>query len=170
VVTCLNDVITEFSQYNSLDSDIYFFPKSISEFSDDDFKCLCDIFEKTPISQDIIHILISVRSNQGSMERDLKRANLLRKSIIENDFETENTCDKFWHATNSEEKIRVADSDFCHPGDIVDTLKELNVKCVNHQDDFADCTKDCVTRLTRWPILKQGQVCFSILSFERKTS
>ena len=170
VTSCLNDVIAEFSQYGSLDSDIYFFPKSISEFSDYDFKCLCAIFEKTPISQDVVHILISVRSNQGSMDRDLKRAELLRKAVIKNGFETKNTCDQFWHATNPKEMIRNADSDFEHPSDIIDTLKELNTKCIFYQDEYAACGKDCKNRLTRWPILKQGQVCFSILSFERKSS
>lgn len=168
VVPCLNNIVAEFSQYSSLDSDIYFFPKSISEFSNDDFNCLCDVFEKVPIDQDVVHILISVRSNQGSMARDLERAELLRKSIIKNGFETENTCDNFWHAKNPEEMIRIADSDFEHPSDIIDALIELNAKCVYYQDEHADCDKDCKIRLTRWPILKQGQVCFSILSFERK--
>ncbi|RKJ60922.1 hypothetical protein D7X33_27275 [Butyricicoccus sp. 1XD8-22] len=130
VTHCLNDAIVEFSQYDSLDSNIYFFPKSISEFSDNDFKCLCDIFEKTPISQDVVHILISIRSNQGSMGRDLKRAELLSKAIIKNGFEAEDTCDKFWHATNPEEMIRNADSDFEHPSDIIDTFIELHTKCI----------------------------------------
>lgn len=170
VIYCTADAIMEFSQYSSLDSDIYFFPKSISEFSDVDFNCFCNIFEKTPIKQDVIHILISVRSNQGSMERDLQKAELLRKAIVKNGFKTENTCDQFWHATNPNEMIYMADSDFEHPADVIDALKELNARCILYQDAQANCNKDCVSRLTRWPILKQGQVCFSILSFERKTS
>lgn len=58
VTFCQNDVLDEFSQYESLDSDIYFFPKSISEFSDDEYDDLCKIFEQTPILANRLHILI----------------------------------------------------------------------------------------------------------------
>lgn len=133
VIFCHNNVIDEFSQYDVLESDVYFFPKSISEFSDDDYKKLCKIFRKTPIVEDQLHILISVRSDQGSMNRDLQRAEQLRSAIIKNGFTTDDHCHGFWAADDEDEKIRAADSDFAHPADIIDTLKELNVRCAYYQ-------------------------------------
>lgn len=44
---CKNDAVKELEQYDQLKSDVYFFPKSISEFSDDDFKRLCKVFKKS---------------------------------------------------------------------------------------------------------------------------
>lgn len=167
VTFCQNDVLDEFIQYESLNSDIYFFPKSISEFSDDEYEELCKIFEETPISVDQLHILISVRSDQGSLKRDLQRAEQLRGAIVKNGFVTDDHCRRFWTVDNEDEKIRSADSDFSHPADIVDTLKELNIRCIHYQEHHTNCSKDCINRLNRWPILKQNQVRFLILSFER---
>ena len=172
VTFCYNNAIDEFSQYNFLDSDIYFFPKSISEFSDNDYQKLCKIFEETPITVDQFHILISVRSDQRSMKRDLQRAEQLRCAIIKNGFTTNDHCHEFWKVEDEIEdnKIRTADMDFAHPADIINTLKELNVRCAHYQNNQTNCSEDCVNRLNRWPILNQKQVCFSILSFERETS
>ena len=169
VTFCQNDVLDEFLQYGSLNSDIYFFPKSISEFSDDEYEGLCKIFEETPISVNQLHILISVRSDQGSLKRDLQRAEQLRCAIIKNGFATDDHCRGFWtvDAEDEDKKIRSADSDFDHPADIVDTLKELNARCIHYQENRTNCSKDCINQLNRWPILKQNQVRFLILSFER---
>ena len=162
-----NDVVDELSQYDSLDSDVYFFPKSISEFSDYDFGALCKIFEESPITENQIHIMISVRSDEGSMRRDLQRAELLRQAIIKNGFMTNDHCNRYWSVNNKDEKIRLSDLDFEHPTDVIDTLKELNMRCVHFQQEHSNCHYDCVNRLTRWPILNQKQICFLILTFER---
>lgn len=166
VVFVQNDVLAEFTQYDSLDSDVYFFPKSISEFSDDDFEYFCHMFADKYIRQNRIHIMISVRSDQENMEQDSQRAKLLKKAIIRNGFK--NICDTSWCATRPEEMIYKTDSDFKHPSDIIEHLKELNKRCSHYQENYTHCGTDCESRLTRWPILKQGQVHFLTLTFERK--
>lgn len=161
-----NDVIDKFSQYDSLDSDIYYFPKSISEFSNDKYGALCKIFEETPISKNQIHILISVRFDQRSLNRDLQRAEQLRCAIIKNGFVTDDDCQRFWRVRNNDEKIRRADPNFVHPANIIRILKDLNVRCIHYQWNHTNCSNNCA-RLNRWPILNQNQVHFLILSFER---
>ncbi len=54
-------------------SDIYFFPKSISEFSDDEMKIISKNFRNKPILKDTIFLCISLRSNEFSMDRDIKK-------------------------------------------------------------------------------------------------
>lgn len=168
VFFCQNDVVDEFSQYASLDSDVYFFPKSISEFSDVDFWTLCKYFEETYIIKNQIHIMISVRSDERSMRRDLQRAELLRQAIIKNGFKTDDHCGSHCTVSNEDDKIRSVDSDFEHPAGVVDTLINLNARCAHYQNTQTNCQSDCTARLKRWPILNQKQIRFLILTFERE--
>lgn len=168
VTFCKNDAVQELAQYDKLKSDVYFFPKSISEFSDDDFKRLCKVFKKTPIKKDRIHLLVSVRSDERSQQRDSQRVELLSDAIIKNGFQTDDFSDDLQYADDPDKKIRLDDSDFEHPSDVIDCLKKLNVQCSRYQDNREHCELDCEERLNRWPILNQGQVCYIILTFERK--
>lgn len=166
VIFVQNDVLAEFTQYNSLDSDVYFFPKSISEFSDADFKNFCHMFANKYIKQNQVHIMISVRSDQENMAQDFQNAELLKNAIIRNGFRV--ISDGSWCATKPEEMIYKTDSDFRHPSNIIEYLKELNTCCSHYQINCTHCETDCESRLTRWPILKQGQVHFLTFTFERK--
>ncbi len=162
----VNDAIEELAECEQLESNVYFFPKSISEFSDSDFKRLCRIFQTTPVKKDRIHILVSARS----LECDLQRVKALGGAISNNGFTEVGAFSGFWCPDDPEKKISKADSDFHHPGDVIDCLKELHACCSCYQQNGEHCEEDCEDRLSRWPILKQGQVCYAILTFERKKS
>ena len=53
---------TIFQKTSMLISNVYIFPKSISEFSNEEFQDTCESFRKKEIQRDRIHILISLRS------------------------------------------------------------------------------------------------------------
>lgn len=140
-----------------LESDVYVFPKSISEFSDNDFQRLCGVFQTAPILKDAFHILASIRTDENSQERDFQRIRQLRCAIVENGFQADDSRDKLYIAQEPEKKIRQTDSDFKHPSDVVDCLRKLNTCCSHYQNGQGNCQPDCRERLIRWPILKQEQ-------------
>lgn len=67
------DVVEFIDTLPSLDPNIYIFPKSISEFSYDEFEIICRNFETKNITNDKIYLLISIRSDTYSMDCDLNR-------------------------------------------------------------------------------------------------
>ena len=76
---------------------MYIFPKSISEFSNEEFKNICEGFRKKDIQRDRIYILISLRSDQGSMERDMERSEKIISAMKENGFITGDHAMEFFH-------------------------------------------------------------------------
>lgn len=170
VVFHTGDAVQKLADFDQLNSDVYVFPKSISEFSDDHFQRLCDVFRTAPIQKDTLHLLVSIRSDENSQQQDFQRIRQLRCAIVENGFQVDDSKDKHYIAKSPEEKIRLTDSDFKHPSDVIDCLKKLNTCCSHYQNDQRNCQPDCKKRLIRWPIINQGQARFGILSFERKKS
>lgn len=186
------DVIEELSGYSSLDSDIFIFPKSISEFSDEAFAALCNLFQNKPISSDVFCILISLRSDPWSMARDYHRAQLLEQAVVRNSlgYGGQNDCPSFclldpleplavengalveeprsiYRADDGEQRIDWADPDFRYPAAVTDTLRQLHTRCASYQKEGASCSEDCAEQLTRWPILYQRHLRFLILPFAR---
>jgi len=86
------------------------------------------------------------------LRHDLQRVQALGDAISKNGFMEDGTCSGFWCSDNPEEKICKADSDFRHPGDVVDCLRERE------------------RRLSWWPILNQSQIRCAILTYEREES
>lgn len=71
---------------DSLSSDMYIFPKSISEFDDGEFEKICDVFRRSLFLKDKIYILISLRIDEGSKDRDIKRSHKIVEAIADNGF------------------------------------------------------------------------------------
>lgn len=167
-VTFVNgDAVESLSALDILPSNIYFFPKSISEFSDTSYSNLCKVFGKTPFAERVVYFMISVRTDKASQERDLRRANQLIQAISENGYSINKDSCKYCRPKDKEEKIHTADSDFDHPSDVVDKLRYLYTDCASYQDKSLNCQEECKIRLGRWPILTKNQVCYTILKFER---
>lgn len=162
----VNDAVAELNGYASLDSDIYVFPKSICEFPNEAFDDLCRTFQTTPITRDRIHLMVSIRADDGSRARDIQRIEQLQQAVIGNGFTTKDETDDFWYADNPEQRICDDDEDFWYPSAIIATLLNLHTKCAYYQQHGVH-ENDCQDRLRRNPILRQRQVCYNILTFER---
>lgn len=61
------------------------------------FKIFVRVLEKKEIQRDRIHILISLRSDQGSMDRDMERSEKIISAIKQNGFITEDNATTFIH-------------------------------------------------------------------------
>ena len=79
------DIFTNNSQFIS---DVYFFPKSISEFSDSELNAMANSFSSKKIQKNRFFVCISLRKDQGSMDRDMQKTKCLIEAISKNGFYT----------------------------------------------------------------------------------
>lgn len=148
-------------------SDIYIFPKSISEFSEQNVHELAKCFTKRNISKNVVHFIFSLRFDSGSKERDINKTKIFYDKLIECGFHTNDTHSRHlvFNQDCKDKCISSLDYDFRHPGNVVDYIKELYKKC----SDFDTCNNEsnCKSRLGRWPILKCRYAAWQIFTFER---
>lgn len=164
----LGDAIQALEQADCLRAEVYFFPKSISEFTDEQMERMCYCFQVKNIIPTKLHIMISLRSDGYSMERDQAKAEKIICAITSNGYKTEDVSTKYWYINSEETKIRKLDSEFEHPSSVIQTLKELNEQCNQYKMESENCETDCKTRLSRWPILNSDKVKYQIITFERR--
>lgn len=148
-----------------LDSDIYFFPKSICEIKNDDFSSICDSFRTKQISKDKIILGISLRSDERNLELDINNSEKLAKSIIENGFISKSNLREYTYFTRSQ-GIRKFESSFIYPDSAKELLDNLYNECSFSDKD--SCEEECRDHLNRNPVLRTDNIRYQILEFERK--
>ena len=129
---------TIFQKTSTLISNVYIFPKSISEFSNEEFQDICESFRKKEIQRDRIHILISLRSDQGSMDRDMERSEKIISAIKQNGFITEDNATTFIHYKDEDRGIKKIDYKFEYPNEAIELLTSLNTECSTKAMDDGD--------------------------------
>lgn len=148
-------------------SDVYFFPKSISEFSDEEMDILTNCLESKPILNDKFFVCISIREDQGSMDRDMQKTKRIIDAIEKNGFITEWPYMQYTYFKDNS-GIVVFDDDFCYPQEALDFVTNLNIECVNYRMIKGNCEPSCKKYLNRWPTLKTGHIRYQVIMFERK--
>lgn len=166
-----DDAIEDLCNMRILSSDVYIFPKSISEFSIDEMMRLGKLFGKKTLAGKTVFFMFSLRTDRGSMERDLCRTSTLFEAMIENGFHSSDDPQKYYHFSEDwrEKKIKDVDKDFRHPWRVVDFLKdELHSSCVGYSHTGEYCEDDCERRLSWWPILSCKQAHWQIFEFRKE--
>lgn len=161
---------TIFKKADKLISNVYIFPKSISEFSANEFEDICEGFGGKEIVKDKVHILISLRSDERSMDRDMDRSEKIVSAMRQNGFTTKDQARMYTHFKEEEKGIKGLDFKFDYPDEAIDLLKSLNEKCDSYINNSKNCSEDCVKYLNRWPVMKARNIRYQILSFDRKDS
>lgn len=160
---------TIFRKTGALISNVYIFPKSISEFSNEEFQDICEGFSIKQIQKDKVHVLISLRADQGSMDRDMERSEKIITAIKQNGFITKDNATTYIHYKDEDRGIKKIDYKFEYPDEAIDLLTSLNMKCSAYNSNGQNCTGDC-KNLNRWPVLKARNIRYQVLSFDRKDS
>ncbi len=154
------------SQTDSLDSDIYMFPKSISEFSETDFTTLCNCFAQKKLKRDELHVMISLRSDDTSLNMDVDRSEKLYCALLENNLESISEPRMYTCYKDPKSGIKKYDNDFQYPDEAIVFLQKLDECCAVRSE--GGCTDDCKQFLNRSPILTVGKIRYQIFSFKRK--
>ena len=147
-------------------SDVYFFPKSISEFSDSELNAMSNSFSSKKIQKDRFFVCISLREDQGSMDRDIQKTKCLIEAIGKNGFKIK------WRSTQNDDfacdkGIVTKDNEFKYPQDALEFVKNLNIECSKYKIQKKNCQSDCQNYLRRCPILRVGHIRYQVIMFER---
>jgi len=161
----LENAKTCFDGTRQLASDVYFFPKSISEFTENEMKDIVAAFRNKPIVKDTIYLCISIRKNEHSQEIDIHRTEQIYRALLDNGFRPDSDYDVYTHYTNNA-AICLYDENYIYPNDALDYLKHLSEKCDNYVNTGKNCYYGC-NYLNRQPVLRNGMICYQVIKFER---
>ena len=142
-----------------------FFPKSIGEFEESQFRSFLEIIENGTFSSDKMVIVSSARAEYMSL--DVPRFQSVVQKLEGKEFQTEDDPTEFWRRTDAYEDAgwsafypaRVPDEVY----KFLDTLPEL---CPTRIRNGEPCESDC-DNLNRKPILKGKYMRFQIARLTR---
>jgi len=131
-----------FANNSQFISDVYFYPKSISEFYDSELNVMANSFSSKKIQKDRFFVCISLREDQGSMDRDIQKTKCLIEAIGKNGFKTK------WPSTQytrfvCDNGIVTKDNEFKYPPDALEFVKNLNIECSKYKIQKMNCQSDC---------------------------
>lgn len=158
------NAIDYFNNNEKFVSDIYFFPKSISEFSLNDVSIMARNLSTKPIEKERLFLCISLRSDQGSMERDMEKSRMLVSAFKKNGYKEDISYDDFGESVG----IAAYDCRYVYPQKALDYIKSLNEKCRQFIYKEKNCERDCKIYLNRCPVLKTGNIRYQIITLERE--
>ena len=150
-------------------SDIYFFPKSISEFTAEEMNIMTENLKNKPIIKDKLILCFSLRADIANREADLKKTQQVIDAFKENGFEQKNLNYRFTYFPENR-GIAAYDSQYVYPQQAYDYIKNLNQKCSKYIEQGANCKNSCSEYLNRSPILKTGTIFYQLIDLERKRS
>lgn len=116
-----------------------------------------------------VFFLFSLRTDLGSLERDVNRTRALFNAMLGNGFSSNDDPNSYYHFADEwrGKKIREVDNEFRHPWDTVKFLTEdLHTCCIGY--DGEHCEGDCERRLGWWPILTCQQAQWKIFEFRKE--
>ena len=153
-----------FSEKQSLDSDVYIFPKSIGDFPEDVFSEIKAAFASKPITKPVIYLMISQRRTPDKLEVktiDSNRTGELFETLSQRDFdEFQVGCEDEYN----DEKLRNHSSLFDYPRAVYWKLNNLHDDCINvgNRDICGGCPMD------RSPMLGMKHFSYNVFKYERK--
>ena len=155
-----------FANNSQFISDVYFYPKSISEFYDSELNVMANSFSSKKIQKDRFFVCISLREDQGSMDRDIQKTKCLIEAIGKNGFKIK------WRSTQNDDfacdkGIVTKDNKFQYPRDALEFVNNLNIECSKYKIQKKNCQSDCQNYLSRRPILRVGHIRYQAIMFER---
>lgn len=155
----LQNIDDFFDDEDTLNSDVYFFPKSISEFSEDEMETILDGFETKNIEKDIFYVCVSLRKKNEPSDAD-RTADII-EAIERNGF-------RAYPQPQGYEKKAVwsYDHNFNYPDEALSYLEYLNERCLQFREEGENCYYGC-NCLNRQPMLKTNLLYNYIIRFER---
>ena len=100
---------------------------------------MANSFSSKKIQKNRFFVCISLREDQGSMDRDMQKTK--------------------WPYTqytyfNCDNGIVSLDDDFQYPSVALEFVKNLYMECANYKIQEKNCQSDCQKYLSRWPVLR----------------
>lgn len=110
VLFTLGDAITAIEDMAVIPADVIVFPKSISEFDHEAIDRICQCVREKMILKDKVCVLVSLRADQGSVQRDMEKTCKIYNAFCDAGFSTESRSDTIIHFADHSKKIRELDT------------------------------------------------------------
>lgn len=152
-----------------LDENVIIFPKSIGEFSKDEFREICTLLKRCKFKSERIVLVFSFRDCPSKRKFDMNRAAMIVDSFKNHkriSFGVSNFDREKCYGIESK-GIRAVDSDFIYPDKIIDYIKGLSKICEQQKNASGKCI-GCSDSLSRWPILRTNYITYSYAFIKRK--
>lgn len=98
----LGDATSAMEDLPNIPADIIVFPKSISEFDHDAVDRFCECIRTKRILKNRVCVLISLRTDQGSIQRDMSKTKKIYDAFLDAGFKTESRSDSFFYLAKQE--------------------------------------------------------------------
>lgn len=167
----LQQNINEMKSLDEGDYNVIIFPKSIGEFSTEDFNKLKISIRDTEFSSDRLILATSLRKKRidDDLDRVAEIAKILRDSKGYSILDNMNSYIYYRNKDNGY-PYRINDiiNNYLYPEYIKEYLINFYMNCQGYIDDSVNCCKDtCEPVFTRLPITTMSQVAFSIIRLEK---
>lgn len=150
---------------DALDYDVYIFPKSISEFSNDNFSDMINNIARKN-SKDKFYVLISLRTEENNQNSDMERSRQIIDTLCANGYHTTADPKLHWSFIKKSSGIKSLDRTFDYPNEAKELLCNLTNNCGNK-----DCASNmCESTLKRSPILTANNIYYQVMEFDREVS
>lgn len=144
---------------------IYIFPKSISELSYDEINVIAKCF-RTKVNMKAKFVLcVSLRKSEYNRLYDLKKTALIENAIINAGY-IPGPDNSLCYQAREYCGIKKYEKDYNYPDKVKKLLKKLGERCSIQNN----CPKSvqCMESMSRYPILKTGEICYKVMTFERR--
>lgn len=145
VPACQEDVVKFHKQTASeylascekLTADAYVFPKSISELDDEEIEAICNVWREKNIENEEVSLLFAMRSTDGNMLSDFKKAEKLCGALSSVGM----TCTNTTIVDGVREKVYNLDEDFAEDiwWNVYNMLKNLPIMCKKYTSSLCNC-------------------------------
>ena len=162
----IEDVAKYFGNCESLEADVYVFPRSICDFSDESFNAIRRAFRYSTIRNDHVYLAFSgiefsdpkKQSFCQERIRDLKKSMENNRNLFTIEYENS------YHCSSPEKGITALDRSLRYPSGVLDSDNRLKVECAKWIDK-GFCEK---CGIFRKPMLTCGHINFLILKYKRR--
>ncbi len=149
----------------ALSEDIYMFPMSISELLEKEVECIANTFRKGYNCKDRFCVCVSIRKSDGQREKDIKKVQTIERGILDNGYRPAGNHSVYYIIPENK-TIRDYQGDYAYPYDV---LRGLDYAESVYKDKIGCRNKGvCSCSLSRCPILKTKEICYMILTFDRR--
>ncbi len=159
------DITDYLAECDSLSSDVYVFPKSISEIKDDKIEVICRTINEKGFAKDEVHFLFSMRANQYSLDRDMAKTEKICKAIMELGMVPAAETGCLYEGLDK--MIYNCDQDFCIDklNSAYYLLNNLHDMCENYTKGYSPC--DLCAENRNQPMLKTKYIRYQIFTFRK---
>lgn len=163
------DIISFLSAIDEFEYDIVFFPKSISEFSNQEFEKLVNLFRHFTYKKKSIIIMGSFRATPQNQKNDQSRFTSIVSAIKnkKTKFEDKASFPMTFFFGKDQVAICSQDDRFLFPSEAYATIQRLHNHCQSFQRNGATC-RSCERTLNRSPVLRSTYIRCGVAYLEKK--